>query len=163
MKTEARGKVTFNLLHHKFIKAFNTLVMKHVLVFGTFDIVHNGHKYFLKEAKKYGNHLTVVIARDVNVKKQKRRHPKNNEKIRLRNIKKLKIVDKAFLGERNITYNLLKKMNPDVICIGYDQKPSLSEARKILEKMKINAVLKRIKKYKPEIYKTSLMLKRDVK
>ena len=41
--------------------------MKKVLVFGTFDGLHEGHKDFLRQAKQYGDHLTVVVGRDSTV------------------------------------------------------------------------------------------------
>lgn len=36
----------------------------HVMCFGTFDIFHPGHEYYLREAHKYAHHMTIVIARD---------------------------------------------------------------------------------------------------
>jgi glycerol-3-phosphate cytidylyltransferase-like family protein len=36
----------------------------HVMCFGTFDIFHPGHAYYLSEAKKLGDTITIVIARD---------------------------------------------------------------------------------------------------
>ena len=136
-------------------------VMKRVLVFGTFDFIHPGHKYFFRQAKKCGDFLIAVVTRDMNVKKQKDRFPVNDEKIRLQNVKKLKIVNKALLGERTISYNLIKKIKPDVICIGYDQEPSIYQAKEILRKLGMERiVLKRIKAFKPEIYKSSLVQKK---
>ena len=40
---------------------------KKVLAFGTFDILHNGHSFALKTAKKLGDHLTVILARDATI------------------------------------------------------------------------------------------------
>jgi len=42
----------------------NKIKKKKVMVFGTFDIFHPGHRSFLNQAKKYGNYLIVVVARD---------------------------------------------------------------------------------------------------
>lgn len=42
-----------------------------VLTFGTFDIFHPGHEYYLREAKKHGDKLVTVIARDQTVKNVK--------------------------------------------------------------------------------------------
>lgn len=136
---------------------FIGFMMKRVLVFGTFDIIHKGHEYFLKQAKRYGNFLIAVVTRNINVKRQKGYTPVNNEKVRLKNIKKLKLVDKALLGEKSISYKLIEKLKPDVICIGYDQRPRMTEAKEILRKLSMKKViLKKIKAYKPTVYKSSL-------
>ena len=131
--------------------------MKQVLVFGTFDRLHEGHKYFLRQSKRHGNFLIVVVSRNITVKMQKGRVPMNDEKVRLESIKKLNVVDKALLGEKEISYNLIKKIKPDVICIGYDQMP-LVQAKNILKSIGMRWVaLKKIKAFKPKIYKSSLM------
>ena len=44
---------------------------KKIVIAGTFDILHPGHVYFLKEARKHGDSLVVVIARDETVKNLK--------------------------------------------------------------------------------------------
>ena len=46
-----------------------------VMAFGTFDILHEGHENFLKQAKALGNFLLVVIARDKTVKQIRANHP----------------------------------------------------------------------------------------
>ena len=45
--------------------------MKKVMCAGTFDIVHKGHIYFLEQAKKFGDYLVVVVARDSTSEKNK--------------------------------------------------------------------------------------------
>ncbi len=36
----------------------------HVMCFGTFDIFHPGHVFYLSEAQKLADTMTIVIARD---------------------------------------------------------------------------------------------------
>lgn len=128
--------------------------MKKVLVFGTFDRLHKGHINFLDQARRHGDYITAVVTRDENVKRQKGHFPV--EKCSTRAIKVRRFVDKVVVGEKNISYKLIKKIRPDVICIGYDQKPNIKEARKILEKIGMERVLvKKMKPYRPRVYKSS--------
>ncbi|MCH9030625.1 MAG: adenylyltransferase/cytidyltransferase family protein [Bacteroidetes bacterium] len=53
-----------------------------VMIFGTFDILHKGHLNLFDQAKKHGDFLIAVIARDKTVVKVKDREPKHNEKER---------------------------------------------------------------------------------
>jgi len=126
---------------------------KKVLCFGTFDGLHPGHLSFLKQAKKYGNYLTVVVARDENVKKIKGSYPFYNELLRLRRIRESKLVKEAILGKIFFSYDIIKEINPDVICVGYDQKV---DKRKIKEKYNLKVV--RLLPYKEDIYKSSKLL-----
>jgi len=128
--------------------------MTKVLAFGTFDILHMGHLYFLKKAKEHGN-LVVVIGRDETVKEVKTRPPLNNEKKRLNKIKKLKFVDKAVLGNLKDKYKIIEKIRPQIICLGYDQNSFTKNLRKELNKRKIKAKIIRLKPYKTCLYKSS--------
>ncbi len=94
--------------------------MVRVLATGTFEILHPGHLLYLEEAKKLGDELFVIVARDVNVKKRKRT-PIIREEQRLKMISALKVVDKAMLGSEKDMYEPLYSIKPDIIAIGYDQ------------------------------------------
>ena len=48
-----------------------------VMVFGTFDRLHDGHRFFLREAEKLGTTLFIVVARDSMVVTHKKRSAKN--------------------------------------------------------------------------------------
>ena len=72
--------------------------MAKVMLFGTFDILHKGHEFFLNEAKKLGDFLVVAVARDDTVRKVKKQQPLNDEKMRLGNLQKPGIADKVILG-----------------------------------------------------------------
>lgn len=133
--------------------------MKKALVFGTFDILHPGHVDFLKQAKKHGDSLIVVVARDSTVKKVKGKKPKYSEKKRLAKIKKLKIVDDAFLGNKKGKYSIIEKIMPDVVCLGYDQNSFTKNLRQELKKRKIKAKIVRLKPYKAHKYKSSKLRK----
>ena len=95
--------------------------MKRVVVFGVFDLLHPGHLYFLREAKKHGTHLTVVLTRDVRVRAEKKHQPFFNERERLSMVGALKWVDRAILGDKVGEWTMLKRLHPDVVCVGYDQ------------------------------------------
>lgn len=132
--------------------------MKNVLIFGTFDRLHTGHLYFLKQAKKYGN-LSVVVARDKTVKEVKYKLPKQNEKQRQLAIKKTGLVKRVLLGNLKNKYSIIKKIKPDIICLGYDQKFFIHNLPIIIKKYKLKIEIIRLKPYKPHLYKTSIINK----
>jgi len=134
-----------------------------VLAFGTFDLLHEGHEFYLREAKKLGNKLAVIVARDLNVWRAKGYLPKQGEKERLRAVKKLKFVNRALLGDEEYEnkYRLVKKINPDVIALGYDQRPSDEFLRSELHKLHLEPKIVRISPYKPETHKSSKIRERE--
>ncbi len=123
--------------------------MRKVLVFGTFDLLHPGHIYFLNKAKACGDYLIVVITRDRHLLKLKNKKPVFLEKDRLKMMSSLKIVDQVVLGDLRLgSYQMVEKYKPDVICFGYDQ-----------EKLKQNFIasskrVKSIKIYTISVYKS---------
>lgn len=93
-----------------------------ILAFGTFDLLHPGHKFLLKKAAKLG-HLTVVLARDATVKKIKGRPPIWDEKKRRAAVAALPYVHSARFGYvSRDKLKVVREENPDVIVLGYDQK-----------------------------------------
>jgi len=131
---------------------------KRVMVFGTFAVLHPGHLYFFSQAKKYGDKLIVVVARDVTVKKVKGFLPKLDEAARLQMAGALEMVDKAVLGDKIDWYKIIRKNKPDVICLGYDQRTPPNFEKKLKE-MKILAKIYRLPSYKIQKYKSSKLLK----
>ena len=128
-----------------------------VLVFGTFDILHPGHISFLKQAKKYGNNLVIVVGRDETVKKIKGKYPKNSEDERLRAIKELDFVDKVRLGGLGDPYGAIEEEKPNIICLGYDQRSFTKDLENKIKEFGLNIKVVRLEAYKPEKYKSSLL------
>lgn len=122
------------------------------MAFGTFDILHPGHTYALKAAKKLGDYLVVIIARDATVLKVKGKKPLFNEKTRLKNLKQLNLADKVRLGSLGNKYQVIVEEKPDVIALGYDQNFFVDDLKNIVDK-KVKIV--RLKSHKPKIYKSS--------
>ena len=123
---------------------------KTVLVFGTFDGLHPGHKYFLESAKKFGDELKAVVARDVNVRLLKKKSSKFGEESRLKTLKESGLVDQAILGRVSISYEIIKEIKPDVIALGYDQKADLEKIAKIF-----SGQLVRLEAWQPDKFKSS--------
>jgi len=132
----------------------NTLIfyMKKVLMVGAFDIIHPGHIQAIKEAKRLGDYLTIVIARDQNILKLKGRLPYYNEEDRLKNLQSFKIADKVILGELMDKLKVIKAERPDIIATGYDQKPAL-ELIYGLKKLGVKIV--RLTSFRSEIFKSA--------
>lgn len=131
--------------------------MRKVMVAGTFDIFHLGHEYFLREARKLGYELIVVIARDENVFRIKGRRAKNSEDKRLNKVLESKIADKIILGNKGNIFDIIEEIKPNVICLGYDQPIDEIKLKQEIDKRKLKMEIFRLPSFKPEIYKSSLM------
>ena len=114
---------------------------------GTFDILHLGHLYFLKQAKKLGDKLAVVVATDTTVRRLKH-EPVNTEEIRLGIIKEIKIVDEAYLGHEDDMYEIVEEIKPDIIALGYDQIHDEKNINTNLKKRNIKSKIVRLSEYK---------------
>lgn len=92
-----------------------------VITFGTFDYFHPGHEAYLREAKKYGDELITIVARDTTIKKIKWTYPIHNEQQRVSRLQQFDIISSVELGDADDPYRCLKKHRPACICLWYDQ------------------------------------------
>jgi FAD synthetase len=91
-----------------------------VMATGVFDLLHPGHLFFLTEAKKLGDELVVVVARDQTARRLKH-EPYVPEHIRREMVEALKPVDRAVLGSTTDIYETVVRERPNVIALGHDQ------------------------------------------
>jgi FAD synthetase len=114
---------------------------KVVLASGVFDLLHLGHVRFLEEAKRAGGEnakLIVIIATDSTVEKTKGRKPIMSEDQRRALVESLRVVDEAVLGYENLNIGeVIGKIQPDVIALGYDQADMEREVKDYVAKHKL--------------------------
>ena len=122
-----------------------------VLASGVFDLLHLGHVKFLEEAKKAGGKnaaLIVIIARDSTVEQSKGRKPIMPENQRRTLVEALKVVDDAVLGfERFDLGDVIERVKPDVIALGYDQAGMEKRVQQYVDKHKLTVKVVRIGKF----------------
>lgn len=144
--------------------------MKRVLAFGTFDLLHLGHKDFLKQAKALGGHLTVIVSRDKSVPLLKNKKTIHREEHRRALVEALKPVDKAVLGKRlcrkgfkknfSCMCETVKENNPDILALGYDQMVSEKALGEALSRLGLKPKIVRLKSFKPRQFKSSKIAQR---
>jgi FAD synthetase len=91
-----------------------------VMATGVFDLLHPGHVFFLSEARKLGDELVVVVARDRTARRLKQ-EPYVPEAMRREMVEALKPVDRAILGSATDIYETVVQERPSIIALGYDQ------------------------------------------
>lgn len=124
------------------------------MVFGVFDGLHAGHRAFLLAAKKCGQKLIVVVARDSAVRELKGRAPRHREAVRAATLRRSGLADRVVLGDQKQgTYGVIKRWKPDVICLGYDQDTLGADLKKKMSRIP----LIRMPTHQPNIFKTSLL------
>lgn len=126
-----------------------------VMAFGAFDVLHLGHIEFLKQAKKLGHRLVVVVARDSVIKRGKKHKPYFNEKERFQLVSSLRSVDKAILGDEGNTLLPIVWEKPDVVALGYDQPKTEKELRKELAELGLHPKIVRLKPFAAGRHKSS--------
>lgn len=116
---------------------------KRVVATGTFDIIHPGHLTFLREAKKLGDELIVIIAREKNVRHKPK--PVVPEEQRRKVVEAIKYVDKAILGDEEDMFKPIMELKPDVIVLGHDQHFDEVWLKEELKKRNLNCEVVRIR------------------
>lgn len=119
--------------------------MKRVVATGTFDILHPGHLFYLEHSKKLGDELTVIVARDANVKHKPK--PIIPEEQRRRIVAALRCVDRAILGDTADMFRPIQEIRPDIITIGFNQHFNESKLLEQLAARGLSARIVRIGKY----------------
>ena len=110
------------------------------MVFGVFDGLHAGHKYFLTEAEKHGE-LIVVVARDVEVKLLKNKTPQHDEQTRMATIREFMPEATVALGdEEQGIYAVITVHQPDMICLGHDQQALAADLQRAMDDGTIPAI-----------------------
>lgn len=127
------------------------------VLFGVFDIIHLWHIYLIEESLDKVDKLNIVLMDDWKVNEKKNRKVLFNIKIREK-ILKAKLKEYKFLELYNKIINVvrwtedslndLKKINPDIVFLGYDQ----NFEHKIKE---LGYQSEKIKEYHPEKYKST--------
>ena len=96
-----------------------------IIVFtnGCFDIIHTGHTHYLKKAKEYGDVLIVGLNSDDSVQRLKgEERPLNTEADRAEVLLSLKPVDYAVVFTEDTPFELIKRIQPDILVKGGDYK-----------------------------------------
>ena len=125
------------------------------MCFGSFDVLHPGHMFYLREARRFGDKLVVVVARDSSIRKIKGKEPKYRERERLEHVRDAPFVDKAVLGYDSDPYEIIEEIKPDIICLGYDQDSYSENLSEKLAERGLNPKIYRMKPYKEHVYKSS--------
>jgi FAD synthetase len=137
-----------------------------VLASGVFDLLHLGHVRFLEDAKKAGGpeaKLIVIIAKDSTAEKLKGRKPIMSEDQRRSLVESLKVVDEAVLGYEGLDIGeVIEKICPNVIALGYDQAEMEQEVKEYLSKHKMSVSIVRIDKYGENTLDSSTKIKQKI-
>jgi len=133
-------------------------IENNVLTFGSFDVVHKWHSYYLNQAKKYWDKLITIIATDSNIEKIKNFVPTNTLKQRIQDVKNLNISDEVIAWDEEVSMKWLERYSPSVICLGYDQR-GFEKIDNYIKENNLDIEIIRIASHKPEIYKSSLLKK----
>ena len=106
---------------------------KIVFTNGCFDILHVGHKRYLQQAATLGDILVVGVNSDASVKRLKGpTRPVNNEQDRAEMLSAMGFIDYVVIFDEDTPYELIKKIQPDVLVKGGDYKPEEVVGRDIV-------------------------------
>ncbi|MFY9398130.1 MAG: D-glycero-beta-D-manno-heptose 1-phosphate adenylyltransferase [Desulfomonilia bacterium] len=98
--------------------------MKTVFTNGCFDILHQGHVSYLKEARGLGDLLVVGLNSDDSVRRLKGpERPINGEEARAEVLSALEAVDYVCIFGEDTPYELIAALRPDVLVKGGDWAP----------------------------------------
>ena len=101
---------------------------KKIMIFGVFDNLHDGHRFFIE----YGNELYIIITPTHAVEKLKGKLPYYSIKERTQALSKEFPNARIIEGDTEIgLWSPIKNYSPNVIVCGYDQNDLYTELMKI--------------------------------
>lgn len=109
-------------------------MIKTVITFGTFDLMHKGHINILERASKLGNKLIVGISTDELNYKKKKKNSIYNQSDRQKLISSLKFVDDTFFEESlELKRKYILEHKADILCMGNDWEGRFDEFKDICQ------------------------------
>ncbi len=137
---------------------------KTVMVFGTFDGIHPGHRHFFEQAKKFGTDLIIVVAQDTHTTEIKKHPCSLPLKTRLAVLKKEKIADRVVPGDEILgSWGVIHTYRPDVVAVGYDQRELESALKKAKKTFSYSFEIKKMRSHKPKTFHSSILRKAKTK
>lgn len=134
--------------------------MKRVMVFGVFDSVHEGHRHFLKEAKKFGDHLIAVVTPDEVVRELKGKNPAKDIFERVAEVEGVHDVDEVIIGDEETgSWNVIRRMRPEVIVAGHDQHKLKAILKDMLDDFNWFMEIETASAHEPHKYSSSIINK----
>lgn len=131
-----------------------------VMVFGSFDVLHDGHRSLFRQARAFGNRLIVIVARDATYTRLRGYSSVHSERERLAAVCEESLVDEAHLGESGDVYRVLSRFRPDVVALGYDQEVFIAGLRQKLDGFGLRKTrIVRLRPFNPQTFKSSLLKK----
>ena len=112
-----------------------------VVASGYFDPIHSGHINYLREAKKLGDKLIVIVNNDEQAK-LKKEHYFMPVKERKAIIEAIKYVDEVFVSiddDRSVKKSLMK-IKPDIFAVGADNYKHKLAEKEICDKLGIKII-----------------------
>lgn len=125
-----------------------------VAIFGSFDIIHPGHIFLIKQATALGV-VTIVVARDKTIEKVKGKKPFYQEKKRVKLLQKFPEIKKVILGNIDNPYKILAAIKPNIILLGHDQKIFIDQLPTELKKINLHPTILRAKPWQADFFKSS--------
>ncbi len=107
-----------------------------VFIFGVFDGLHDGHRFFIEEASKLGKQLIISVADDDASESLKSRRPKRSQDERIQELSKAFPQFTIIRGDKQRgSWHGLLTHKPQIVALGYDQEKlhiALEQTRAIL-------------------------------
>jgi glycerol-3-phosphate cytidylyltransferase len=96
-------------------------MIKNVITFGTFDLLHVGHVRLIQRSAKLGKRLIIGVSSDALTIQKKGQKPTFSQTERMEIIKMIKGVDAVFLEEKlELKEEYLKNYQADLLVMGDD-------------------------------------------
>ena len=145
-----------------FLTDYGRGLIKVVLAGGVYDVLHVGHLAALREAKRLGDVLVVVVATDTTVETLKERKPLFPEEDRRVLVEGLKPVDIAILGYEDVGFGfeqVLDEVKPDIVAFGYDQEKLERVVAEIIQRHNLKIEIRKLPRFEQERYVSSSLLR----
>lgn len=125
------------------------------MLFGTFDVLHPGHLWFLKKASEHGR-LIVALTPDRMCLQYKGRLPCRTYEERKRCLKEISYVFKIVPADMHAgSFRIVEKLRPSVIVLGYDQELLRAYLIRRLKAFNLNPDLITLPSYRRRLYRAS--------
>lgn len=128
-----------------------------VMVFGSFDGLHDGHRFFLNEAAKLGS-LLIVVAKDEHIRALKGKEPRRPLPSRISELRAAYPEASVVEGDDSLnSWEVIERESPEVVALGYDQKDLGIALMKAFGMLKVRPQVVIVSAHKPDKLHSSLL------